>query len=906
MAVINNSYLLGLYGMPGGGAMLPSAQGTAKPKAQPTAPWSVDAKNKPAQSDLLRSALSGRKFINENNAVLDVKSASSGDYRKIFALYQGLTMLEAITARASERNVPRFEADQLSRRFEAGLAEVSAFLSTADFEKIQMVQGVSASQAQTSAGVARDNTRYLTGPIHDGALTDEVAAFQGDVRFGVKVKTKAGEQTVSIDLSEMGSTPRTLDAVLGHINGKLELAGVQTRIHRQQIESAPRTLKVGDKTITLPAGPVRWGMTVQGVSTETISFTPVESRDSIQVIQGVGSKGGHEVLKFDPDGNPVAGVNQGFWVAGRSDVSSLPDGVETVRASAAGPDGSTWIVADVSAGNSTQPIKGQADVVLMKLDSAGNVVTSRALGAASTASGYAIAVDADGRVAVAGSVVGVLTPGESVASSTAADSFVTVFDADGREQWTQRRGARAEDEATAVSFGSDGRVYVAGRAKSAMPGSSAVGGWDGYLQAFSESQAHSLAPVKATATGGVQFGTVGNDSVQAMTVDGDKLYTAGIENGNFVIRQFQVGPSGAPELLGVRDLGLASGGEIAGLAVVDGRLIVSGATRNRALDAGTVANAHAGGMDAFVASLSTDLSASGSDRLTYYGGEGDDTAADVKIHDGKVWLTGVSDRALTAKPEDASRGYLARLDVLTGQVEWSQTWTAADGKAAPLALTVSSGGASVLDRLGLPQGEIPQSDSKTLVDATALRAGDRFYVKNPASGRQTAVVIDARDTLQSLARKIELASGRHLKVTIKTDRDYQTGTEANGGARITSGGVQRLSISAASGRDGAVLSPGETGRDALAGLGLTPGFIGKTADDKKKTFGVDLSPLLNLSSAESIAKSNDQVQLAIKAMRDAYRALAPESAKPKVTGQAPAYLKAQLANYQAALARLTG
>jgi len=103
-----------------------------------------------------------------------------------------------------------------------------------------------------------------------------------------------------------------------------------------------------------------------------------------------------------------------------------------------------------------------------------------------------------------------------------------------------------------------------------------------------------------------------------------------------------------------------------------------------------------------------------------------------------------------------------------------------------------------------------------------------------------------------------------------------------------------------------VLIPGEGGRDALAGLGLTPGFIGKSADDKKKTFGVNLSPLLNLSGAEAIAKSKDQVQLAIKAMRDAYRALSPEASKPPVTGQAPAYLQAQLANYQAALARLTG
>ena len=42
------------------------------------------------------------------------------------------------------------------------------------------------------------------------------------------------------------------------------------------------------------------------------------------------------------------------------------------------------------------------------------------------------------------------------------------------------------------------------------------------------------------------------------------------------------------------------------------------------------------------------------------------------------------------------------------------------------------------------------------------------------------------------------------------------------------------------------------------------------------------------------------------AVRNAYRALSPDAGKPAVTGQAPAYLTAQLANYQAALVRLTG
>ncbi|MEG0819652.1 MAG: transcriptional regulator, partial [Brevundimonas sp.] len=150
-------------------------------------------------------------------------------------------------------------------------------------------------------------------------------------------------------------------------------------------------------------------MSVKGVSTEAISFVPASSADAVYVVQGSGKAGGHDVLKFQEGAGNTTG--ELFAVNGQIGKSGLPEGVETVRASAVGPDGSMWIVADVSAGTTNQPIKGQGDVVLMKLDSAGQVVLSRALGAASTASGYAISVSDDGRVAVAGSVIGALEPG---------------------------------------------------------------------------------------------------------------------------------------------------------------------------------------------------------------------------------------------------------------------------------------------------------------------------------------------------------------------------------------------------------------------------------------------------------------------------------------------------------------
>ncbi|RYG15993.1 MAG: transcriptional regulator, partial [Caulobacteraceae bacterium] len=269
---------------------------------------------------------------------------------------------------------------------------------------------------------------------------------------------------VAIDLEEMGATPRTLTNVLTHINSKLEAAGLQTRVGRELVKEAPRTMTVNGKPVTLPAGPDKFALVVRGVSTETVRFSPAESADAVYVVQNAGSAGGLQLLKFQSDTGgdapaPIPGVGDTQWVEGRSSQTTLPPGVGTVRASATGPDGSLWMVADLTERTGNQPIKGQRDVALIKVDSAGRVVMTQALGAASTASGYAIAIDENGRVAVAGSVTGALEPGKSGDVATVADSFVTVFDAEGAELWTQRRGARAADEATSVSFGPNGTVY---------------------------------------------------------------------------------------------------------------------------------------------------------------------------------------------------------------------------------------------------------------------------------------------------------------------------------------------------------------------------------------------------------------------------------------------------------------
>ncbi len=901
--MIDNSYILGLFGQsvfPTGAGGLGGVQ-APRPKAQPTPPW--DNSRQTPQSDLLRAALAGRSLINESAARLDVPGASA-DYGKLFTLYQGLASLAALADQAGSPGASTTQVSLADKRFQSGLSEVSSWLSQAGFDEFSMVQGTSSALSKSTAGVARDTSKSLTGPIHEGSLSDPVAAFEGDVRFRMTVGKLETSVDIDIDLAEMGAQPRTLSAVISHINGKLEDAGVQTRIGREMIPTEERNIQVGDKTVKLPDGPERWALMVRGSSVETVEFSAPETADAVYVTQGSGA--GNQMLKFT-DGAGIgaaAGIGETHWVDGRLSQDGLPEGVNAVRATETDAEGNVWMVADLSEGGANQPIKGTSDVALMKFDSAGRLVFSRALGAASEASGYALAISDDGRVAVAGSVTGALVNGDVGANRAVSDSFVTVYDLDGEEQWTQRRGASAADEATAVTFGDDGTVYVAGRAKSAMTGASAVGGWDGYLQAFSQTQAYPTAPVTAASKFTTQFGTGGDDSVAGVTVEGADVYVAGVENGRGVLRRYTLNPTGAPTLAATRDLGLM-GGEIAGISVSDGRVIVAGTTHNSDLAAGaTVNTSHAGGKDAFVLSLDSSLAADGNDRLTFHGGAGDDTAADVKVVDGKVWLTGLHDRPLGGLEDDPREGYAARLDPETGAVEWSRSWQGVDDQAVPATLAVASGGASVLDRLGLPTGVIAQGDSKLLTAATSVRAGDRFEVVD-ANGRSRTVTIDSRDTLQSLARKIEQASNMQLRVTVASEGGEVTGKD--GETTLTMGGVQRLSISARSGREGAILKSGEAGRDALAGLGLSPGFIGPTSgDDARTTYGVELPNTLHLATPDAAKRAGEAILAAMKVVRDAYRDLKPEDPLTQAVGRAPAYMTERIANYQAALSRLTG
>ena len=319
--------------------------------------------------------------------------------------------------------------------------------------------------------------------------------------------------------------------------------------------------------------------------------------------------------------------------------------------------------------------------------------------------------------------------------------------------------------------------------------------------------------------------------------------------------------------------------------------MVAGHTSDGAITAGTVTTAYTSGQSVFVAKLSGDLIAAGTDRLSFYGGA-DRTASALTVANGQVYVAGQV--KVTPQPGQTAAfdGYAAAIDPTTGAVGWSQQFQGLDKQAAPSSIAVDTTGASVLDRLGLPKGTIDWSGSQLVTANSSARPGDQFHIR-VGRGSAKAITIEAADTLQTLADKINRALSFTAKVQVVSEKGYD-----------------RLQITPLNARNPIEIEAGKTGRDALRSLGLAEGLLSPTPDAKKKDlpqYGLQLPSTLNLDSEGRVKQAQAQLLSALSTVRSIYREMtAPPPPKVTAGGAVPAYLTKQISSYQEALSRLTG
>lgn len=178
-----------------------------------------------------------------------------------------------------------------------------------------------------------------------------------------------------------------------------------------------------------------------------------------------------------------------------------------------------YVVGDTFGALPGQANGGGVDAFVRKYDFDGSEVWTRQFGSLSDELAHEVAADASG-VYVAGLTSGIL-PDQMAAGNL--DVFVRKYDSDGNEVWTRQFGSPEDDSPGGIAVGASG-VYVAGLTQGALLGQTSLGGSDAFLRKYD---------LEGSEIWMRQFGSSGDESIEAATVDPSGVYVVGIASGLF-------------------------------------------------------------------------------------------------------------------------------------------------------------------------------------------------------------------------------------------------------------------------------------------------------------------------------------------------------------------------------------
>ncbi|WP_375338635.1 SBBP repeat-containing protein [[Phormidium] sp. ETS-05] len=173
------------------------------------------------------------------------------------------------------------------------------------------------------------------------------------------------------------------------------------------------------------------------------------------------SAGGNDIFitKLDTSGNYV-------WANRLGDTGNDSGTAITVDSS-----GNTYVTGTftgtIVAGANTLTSAGGNDIFITKLDTNGNYVWAKNIGASSGSFGSGITVDSSGNTYITGSFSGTadFDPGAGVANLTSAgveDIFMLKLDTNGNYQWAKNVGGSSSDFSRGIAIDSTGNAYTAG------------------------------------------------------------------------------------------------------------------------------------------------------------------------------------------------------------------------------------------------------------------------------------------------------------------------------------------------------------------------------------------------------------------------------------------------------------
>jgi len=192
---------------------------------------------------------------------------------------------------------------------------------------------------------------------------------------------------------------------------------------------------------------------------------------------------------------------------------------ENINAMTTGTDGAIY-VGGYTTGVLSDTNAGGYDAFLAKYDSDGNQTWVKQFGTTGSDYIYAMTTGTDGAIYVGGSTGGAF----SGTNAGGTDAFLAKYNSDGTQAWVRQFGTSNYENINAMTTGTDGAIYVGGYTTGVLSGTNA-GVYDAFLAKYDSD---------GNQTWVKQFGTSGNDYINAMTTGTDgAIYVGGYTGGAF-------------------------------------------------------------------------------------------------------------------------------------------------------------------------------------------------------------------------------------------------------------------------------------------------------------------------------------------------------------------------------------
>ncbi|MEZ5759142.1 MAG: hypothetical protein R3D86_13060 [Emcibacteraceae bacterium] len=920
------------------------------------------------------------EFINKlTNSVS--KSSLDVDSKGLFTLYNALRDLKTIADYAGDARTSESKMAALEEQFKLGLSQVKDFISTEDFNKLTLLFGEKKNGVTAQAGLGKKEYDFVGPIIHEGEIDDPLSKLSGGETFTLTITTKKTVAGVTTDVNQdfnftipTVAEDRTLEALTAQINAKIqsikttnddgeEVPLYNTRFFAEEVEKNKFALRIKtefseelsfsapdtEPALYITGNVNRIDLTTKEVNTDVPTTAFVTKLTNLSDAQATQE---YQKSIFATDGEALLLPEKSLTTK----VDPLDRASETLTTAIATDSSGNYYTIGSTDGRFANHLNTSedGDAFLNKYDASGKLLWSRLVGSQGQGSSYAITVDANDNVIIAGQA-DKLEKGKSndpLALSSnlfsGKDSFVIKYNSVGTQQWMYLNDKYGTDGAAGITTDADGNVYVTGK-KNAYELSTTipVGSDNAYVL--------KLDAADGEKTDYVEIGSSDSDYGKSIAVAADGNIIVGTEeNGHFILQKLD--KNDLSTSLWSYDYGdLGVGGQVDKIVVEGSRIYVSGSSSNSLTGGGTEIDAPIGGVDNFVLAIDDAGGSASADWTKFIGSSGTDRNGSLTVSDGKIYIAGTTNGNVDGNGlQGGTDSFATKIDGTSGATDWIKQIGYSTENREATGIAFATQGSSVLSKLGLPMGQFDEDEKRTIETQTTARAGDYFYIK--VNGLITKKIeIKQGDTYRTLANRINQASFRYLNASvsfssgsstdygvaeqeefdakaviaeklkkIQNERNGITEAEEFEVAPLTTYGNSLKIATKSGGRVEIIAGRGE--QDALKKLGLEPTLVLSTEElfnlnangdenDSVKIGGVfafKLDDRFSVADKREARYVAQQLDYAIGIVKSAYRSLTydpvaeqlKKDAARNTDGPVPPYLQKQLANYQDGLNRL--